>query len=87
MLLTYEQVTADFAPQFVRDIGADKVEFNFKKPKLFEIGGSYSIRCVAKPDVDIDLFVRLPKVCSGLSLSISAQIDATLTSQLYLLLN
>ena len=89
VLLTCEQVTADFAPQFVRDIGADKVEFNFKKPKLFEIGGSYSIRCVAKPDVDIDLFVRLPKVCSGLSLSLSlsAQIDATLTSQLYLLLN
>ncbi|WJZ86013.1 hypothetical protein VitviT2T_005516 [Vitis vinifera] len=57
------KVTADFAPQFVRDIGADKVEFNFKKPKLFEIGGSYSIRCVAKPDVDIDLFVRLPKEC------------------------
>ena len=43
VLLTNEQVTADLAPQFVRDIGADKVEFNFKKPKLIEIGGSYSM--------------------------------------------
>ena len=66
VLLTNEQVTADLAPQFVRDIGADKVEFNFKKPKLIEIGGSYSMRCIAKPDVNIDLFVRLPKVCSVL---------------------
>ncbi|KAK3017160.1 hypothetical protein RJ639_007835 [Escallonia herrerae] len=57
------KVTADVAPGFVRDIGADKVDFKFKKPKSIEIGGSYSYRCVAKPDVNIDLFVRLPKEC------------------------
>ncbi|KAK2981597.1 hypothetical protein RJ640_011127 [Escallonia rubra] len=57
------KVTADVAPGFVRDIGADKVDFKFKKPKSIEIGGSYSYGCVAKPDVNIDLFVRLPKEC------------------------
>ena len=55
-------VTADWARGFVRDIGADKVEFKFKKPKSIEIGGSYPIGCVAKPDVNVDLLLRLPKV-------------------------
>lgn len=57
------QVTADLAPRFVKDIGADKVDFKFKKPISIQFGGSYSIRCVAKPDVNVDLFVRLPKEC------------------------
>ncbi|XP_012491652.1 uncharacterized protein LOC105803799 isoform X2 [Gossypium raimondii] len=57
------QVTADWARGFVRDIGADKAEFKFKKPKSIEIGGSYSIGCIAKPDVNIDLLLRLPKEC------------------------
>ncbi|PPS17856.1 hypothetical protein GOBAR_AA02726 [Gossypium barbadense] len=57
------QVTADWAPGFVRDIGADKAEFKFKKPKSIEIGGSYSIGCIAKPDVNVDLLLRLPKEC------------------------
>ncbi|CAK9152397.1 unnamed protein product [Ilex paraguariensis] len=57
------QVLADVASGFVRDIGADKVEFQFKKPKSIEIGGSYSIQCIAKPDVNIDLLLRLPKEC------------------------
>lgn len=56
------QVTADLAPDFVRDIGADKVDFKFRKPKSVKIGGSYSINCVFKPDVNVDLFVQLPKV-------------------------
>lgn len=56
------QVTADVAPGFVKDIGADKVDFKFKKPKVIEIGGSYSIQCIAKPDINVDLFLRLPKV-------------------------
>ncbi|KAH9711398.1 nucleolar protein [Citrus sinensis] len=56
-------VTADLAPGFVRDIGADKVEFKFNKPKTFKIGGSYSINCVVKPAVNVDLFVGLPKEC------------------------
>ncbi|KAI3726492.1 hypothetical protein L1987_66289 [Smallanthus sonchifolius] len=57
------QVTADLAPKFIRDIGADKVEFKFKRPKSIQIGGSYSIQCVMKPDVNVDLYIRLPKEC------------------------
>ncbi|MFS7973292.1 putative Nrap protein domain 1 [Helianthus anomalus] len=57
------QVTADLAPKFVRDIGADKVEFRFKRPKSIQIGGSYSFQCVVKPDVNVDLYIQLPKEC------------------------
>nr|GEX34116.1 nucleolar protein 6 [Tanacetum cinerariifolium] len=57
------QVNADLAPKFVRDIGSDKVEFKFKKPKAVEICGSYAIQCVVKPDVNVDVYVRLPKEC------------------------
>ncbi|KMT09405.1 hypothetical protein BVRB_6g128810 isoform B [Beta vulgaris subsp. vulgaris] len=57
------QVTADEAPGFVRDIGADKVDFKFKTPKFVEIGGSYSIGCIVKPDVNVDLLMQLPKEC------------------------
>ncbi|CAI9114714.1 OLC1v1015496C1 [Oldenlandia corymbosa var. corymbosa] len=57
------QVTADLAPGFVRDIRADKVEFKFKRPKFYEIAGSYSMQCVTKPDVNVDLFIRIPKEC------------------------
>ncbi|XP_021908004.1 LOW QUALITY PROTEIN: nucleolar protein 6 [Carica papaya] len=57
------QVTGDLAPGFVSDISADKVEFNFKKPKSVEIGGSYAIRCIAKPHATVDLLVRMPKEC------------------------
>ncbi|GER49635.1 nucleolar protein [Striga asiatica] len=56
-------VTADVASGFVRDVGADKVEFKFRTPKSLEIGGSYSIQCAVRPDVNIDLFLRLPKEC------------------------
>ena len=57
-----DQVTGDEASRFVEDIGADKVEFKFKKPKEIEIGGSYSMQCVAKPVINVDLFLQLPKV-------------------------
>ncbi|KAF2290735.1 hypothetical protein GH714_015240 [Hevea brasiliensis] len=57
------EVTVDEAPGFVKDIGADKVEFKFKKPKSVEIGGSYSMKCIAKPDINVDLFIQLPKEC------------------------
>lgn len=46
----------------MRDTGADKVDFKFRKPKSIEIGGSYSFQSVARPDVNVDLFLRLPKV-------------------------
>ncbi|XP_047334495.1 nucleolar protein 6 [Impatiens glandulifera] len=57
------QITADVVPGFIRDIGADKVEFRFKKPSSIEIGGSYAMRCMVKPDITVDLFIRMPKEC------------------------
>jgi U3 small nucleolar RNA-associated protein 22 len=57
------EVDADLASGFLRDIGADKVGFKFKKPKSVEISGSYSFHCITKPDVNVDVFVRLPKEC------------------------
>ncbi|MED6217663.1 hypothetical protein PIB30_019795 [Stylosanthes scabra] len=57
------KVTADLAPKFVRDIGADKVDFIFKKPSLIEIGGSYSFQSLARPELNVDLIMRLPKGC------------------------
>ncbi|MED6181320.1 hypothetical protein PIB30_018258 [Stylosanthes scabra] len=57
------KVTADLAPKFVRDIGADKVDFMFKKPSLIKIGGSYSIQSLARPELNVDLIIRLPKGC------------------------
>ncbi|KAF5198586.1 nucleolar protein [Thalictrum thalictroides] len=57
------KVNANLAPGFIRDIGADKVEFTFKMPKSVEIGGSYSIHAIAKPDISVDVFIRLPKEC------------------------
>ncbi|XP_043710808.1 nucleolar protein 6 isoform X3 [Telopea speciosissima] len=57
------KVSADAAPGFIRDIGADKYEFTFKKPTFFEISGSYSTRSIAKPNVNVDLLIRMPKEC------------------------
>ncbi|WJX55563.1 hypothetical protein P8452_41325 [Trifolium repens] len=57
------KVTSDLAPNFVRDIGADKVEFKFKKPLDFKIGGSYSIKSLTRPELNVDLIIRLPKEC------------------------
>ncbi|KAG8659917.1 nucleolar protein 6 isoform X2 [Manihot esculenta] len=57
------EVTIEEAPGFVKDIGADKVDFKFKRPKSIEIGGSYSIKCIVKPDINVDLFIQLPKEC------------------------
>jgi U3 small nucleolar RNA-associated protein 22 len=45
------------------------VEFKFKKPKSIAIGGSYSIKCVVKPDVSVDLFIQLPKVPGFLAIN------------------
>ncbi|KAF9612335.1 hypothetical protein IFM89_038938 [Coptis chinensis] len=57
------KVDASLAPGFIRDIGADKVEFTFKKPKFIEIGGSYLTQTIAKPCTSIDVFICLPKEC------------------------
>ncbi|XP_054824422.1 uncharacterized protein LOC129322255 [Prosopis cineraria] len=55
------KVTADIAPNFVRDVGLDKVEFKFKKPTSIKIGGSYATQTLAKPELYVDLIIRLPK--------------------------
>ncbi|KAL5704638.1 hypothetical protein ACHQM5_023031 [Ranunculus cassubicifolius] len=57
------KVNSSLADGFVRDIGADKVEFRFKKPEFVEISGSYEIQSIAKPYTGVDVFVRLPKEC------------------------
>ncbi|CAN1814117.1 Nucleolar protein 6, partial [Linum perenne] len=57
------KVTAKEARGFVRDIGADKAEFKFKRPSHLELGGSYSINCIARPETNVDLLLRLPKEC------------------------
>ncbi|XP_074312667.1 uncharacterized protein LOC141648101 isoform X2 [Silene latifolia] len=57
------QVTADIAPGFVRDVGADKVEFRFKRPESIQLAGSYSLACIVRPDINVDLLLRLPKEC------------------------
>jgi U3 small nucleolar RNA-associated protein 22 len=38
------------------------VEFKFKKPLDFKIGGSYSIKSLTRPELNVDLIIRLPKV-------------------------
>ncbi|ONK76147.1 uncharacterized protein A4U43_C03F24440 [Asparagus officinalis] len=60
-----QQVSSKAALGFVRDLGvpSDKVEFTFKSPESIRIGGSYSVGAVAKPDVNVDLIVRMPKEC------------------------
>lgn len=58
----------------MRDLGVpvDKVEFTFRKPDSFEVVGSYSIKCVAKPYVNVDVLIRMPKVIYlSLALSLS----------------
>ncbi|WZZ61798.1 hypothetical protein YC2023_061905 [Brassica napus] len=50
-----------FSGETNNEIGADKVEFIFKKPNGFSLGGSYSTRCMAKPDASVDLLLHLPK--------------------------
>ncbi|KAH0855124.1 hypothetical protein HID58_020474 [Brassica napus] len=62
-LMLYLKVTSELAPSFVSEIGADKVEFIFKKPNGFRPVGSYSTRCMAKPDASVDLLLHLPKEC------------------------
>ncbi|KAK8923513.1 hypothetical protein KSP39_PZI019873 [Platanthera zijinensis] len=60
-----QDVVSEYASGFVRDllVPSDKSNFKFKSPKSIRIGGSYSLRCVAKPDVNVDLLIRMPKEC------------------------
>lgn len=63
--LPEEQVKPTAAAAFIKDIGApgDKVDFKFRKPDSVEIIGSYALKTAAKPFLNIDLAVRIPKAC------------------------
>ncbi|WOK92270.1 nucleolar protein 6 isoform X1 [Canna indica] len=58
-------VSADAASKFIADLGVptEKVGFTFKRPEFIQVGGSYSIKSVARPDINVDLLVRMPKEC------------------------
>lgn len=58
------KVGADAAPGFVRDLGVpfEKAELLFRAPESIVVAGSHSIRSIAKPDVNVGLLVRIPKV-------------------------
>lgn len=59
-----QEIGADAGLGFVRDlrVAYNKVGFTFKRPEAVEVSGSHSVGCVAKPDVNVDLLVRMPKV-------------------------
>lgn len=63
--LPEEQVKPTAAAAFIKDIGApgDKLDFKFRKPDSVEIIGSYPLKAAAKPFLNIDLAVRIPKAC------------------------
>ncbi|XP_042442836.1 nucleolar protein 6-like [Zingiber officinale] len=58
-------VRADEASRFIEDLGvpSEKVSFTFRVPESIQVGGSHSISSVAKPDINVDLLVRMPKGC------------------------
>ncbi|KAH9309821.1 hypothetical protein KI387_037732, partial [Taxus chinensis] len=58
-----EQIEATEAAAFIKYLGApsDKVDLKFRKPDCVEIVGSYRLKAVAKPFVNVDLAVRMPK--------------------------
>ncbi|KAG9448910.1 hypothetical protein H6P81_008875 [Aristolochia fimbriata] len=59
------KVGSNAAPGFIRDLGvpADKIELTFRKPTHFEVAGSYAIKSVVKPNVNVDVLIRMPKEC------------------------
>lgn len=63
--LPEEQVKPTAAAAFIKDIGSpgDKVDLKFRKPDSVEIVGSYALKAAAKPFLNIDLAVRMPKAC------------------------
>lgn len=58
------KVTSESIPKFISDIGAptEKIRFTFRTPKVVEVAGSHSIQAVTKPEVNVDLLIRMPKV-------------------------
>lgn len=59
-----QPVRADDASRFIADLGvpSEKVSFTFRVPESIQVGGSHSISSVSKPDINVDLLVRMPKV-------------------------
>ncbi|KAG0485395.1 hypothetical protein HPP92_009474 [Vanilla planifolia] len=60
-----QKVGSEMAAGFIRDLGvpSNKVCFTFKGPETIQVCGSHSIGCVTKPEVNIDLLIRMPKKC------------------------
>ncbi|KAL4197282.1 hypothetical protein AMTRI_Chr04g187510 [Amborella trichopoda] len=60
-----EKVGFETAPKFIEDLGvqANKVKFTFRKPEFIVIGGSYSFKAVARPYLNVDILIRMPKTC------------------------
>ncbi|XP_008790387.2 nucleolar protein 6 [Phoenix dactylifera] len=60
-----QEVSSESTPAFIRDlrVPSDKVSLTFRSPEHVQVGGSHSIRSIAKPDVNIDLLIRMPKEC------------------------
>lgn len=60
-----EVTSMDASSGFVRDlrVPSSKLGFTFRPPGLVVVAGSHSLQAVAKPDVNVDLLVRMPKEC------------------------
>ncbi|KAJ0961338.1 hypothetical protein J5N97_000600 [Dioscorea zingiberensis] len=58
-------VSSKGARKFIEDlrVPANKVRFTFKCPESAVVAGSHSVRSIARPDINVDLLVRLPKEC------------------------
>lgn len=58
------QVSASLATRFVDDLGVPnaKAAFTFVKPDSVTVVGSYASQTVTKPELAVDLAVRMPKV-------------------------
>ncbi|XP_078435901.1 nucleolar protein isoform X2 [Wolffia australiana] len=58
-------VVPDVAPGFIRELGVppEKIGFAFKSPESILVAGSRSINSMVKPDMNVDLLVRMPKNC------------------------
>ncbi|XP_039128764.1 nucleolar protein 6 isoform X2 [Dioscorea cayenensis subsp. rotundata] len=58
-------VSSKGAQKFIEDlrVPAKKARFTFKSPESVIVAGSHSIRSIARPDINVDLLVRMPKEC------------------------
>jgi hypothetical protein len=67
-LIRISQVSGSLVSAFAKDLGVpeEKAQLKFQKPEGVETVGSYATQTAAKPFLQVDLAVRLPKVCRPL---------------------